>query len=151
MKTSAIGLAAGLALALSSACLADDLKAEQKFTETGVGFDLQGSYSNATLTIAGPHDFHASAFAKTGAPSIDLRRFGAVEDGTYTYQLTAATDEKVKVRTRLDDGRDPRTMTEPLKSVATSGTFHVKDGMIVKQDVTAQPGRRDQDGGRDAR
>jgi len=132
MKAAVIVTAAGLALGLAGAALADDLKADARFSETGVGFDLKGTYSDVTLTVVGPNDFHASAHAKSGAPTLDLRRFGSVEDGTYTYQLTAASDEKVKVRTRLDDGREARG-AEPLKGVATSGTFHVKDGVIVKR------------------
>src|SRR5262249_57139243 len=106
MKPSPCGLAAFLALGLSGVCLADDLTAEQRFSETSVGFDLKGAYSNVTLTVAGPHAFHASAFSKSGAPTIDLAHNGPVEDGTYSHQLTAATDEKVKTRTPLDDDRD---------------------------------------------
>ncbi len=95
--------------------------------------------------MAGPHDFHASAFSKTGAPSLDLSQFGTLEDGTYTYQLTAATDEKLKTKTKLDDGRG--VPTEARKGVAASGTFHVRNGAIVKRDVTARPNRRDEQGG----
>ena len=107
-----------------------------------VGFDLKGTLSNLTLSIAGPNNFSATAFSKSGAPSIDLRRFGSVEDGTYTYQLTAATDEKVKSRARIDNGRD-QASAEPLKGVSTSGTFNVKDGVIVKR-VSAKPNKRDE-------
>jgi hypothetical protein len=132
MKAAVIGMAAGLSL-WANAGVADDLKADPRFSESAVGFDLKGDYGNSTLTIVGPGDFHASASARSGAPSIDLRRFGAVEDGTYTYQLTASTNEKVKSRTRLDDGRDARAAVEALKGVATTGTFNVKDGVIVKR------------------
>ena len=138
MKPTTFGLAAGLALGLSSGCPADDLTADQRFTETGVAFDLKGPYSNVTLTVSGPDDFHASAFSRSGAPAIDLRRVGAVADGAYTYQLTAATGEKVKTRTPLDDGRDRRATSEPLKGVSTSGTFHVRNGVIVKPDPHAR-------------
>jgi len=144
MKPAAFGLAAGLALGLSSACLADDLTADQRFTETGVAFELKGAVSNVTLTVSGPNGFHASAFSRSGAPAVDLRRFGAVEDGAYTYQLTAATDEKVKTRTPLDDGRDSRTASEPRKGVSTSGTFQVQNGTIVKSDPNAREEQRRQ-------
>ena len=137
-----IVLAAGL---VSFACesLADDLKADQRFSGTVVGFDLKGPYSNLTLTIAGPNGFHAGAAAKSGAPSIDLRGFGAVEDGSYTYHLTASTDEKVKVRTPVDNGRDARAAAEPLKAVDTSGAFRVKDGTIVKSEPASTTSKRD--------
>ena len=129
MKPAAFGLAAGLVLA-SGAGLAQDLVAEQRFTDTAVGFELKGAVRNVTLTIAGPNSFHASASAPSGAPTIDLRRLGPVEDGTYTYHLTAGLNETVKPRTRLDDGR--AVATDPRKSVAASGTFQVKGGVIVK-------------------
>jgi hypothetical protein len=144
MKSAPFAIAAALALAFASAGLADDLKAEQKSGDTTIGFDLKGDYSNVTLSVVGPGGFHASAFSRSGAPSIDLRRHGAVEDGTYTYQLTAATGEKVKVRTRSDDGRASGMAREPYKGVAMSGTFQVKDGAIVKASAPLGDSKRDQ-------
>jgi hypothetical protein len=131
MKPRALGLATSLVLCLSGIVLAQDLAAEPKFTETGLGFELKGDVTNVTLTVAGPNRFHASVSARRGAPEIDLRRFGPIEDGTYTYQLTGATNETEKVRTKLDDGRTGSA--EPRKSVATSGAFQVRGGVIVKQ------------------
>jgi hypothetical protein len=62
---------------------------------------------------------------------MDLRRFGQLEDGTYTYHLTGATRETEKIRTPLDNGRPAGAA--PRTSARLSGTFHVKDGVIVKQ------------------
>jgi hypothetical protein len=146
MKSAALGLSACLAFALSGNCVADDLSASEQFTGTTVGFELKGGpFSNVTLSISGPDNFHASASARRGAPTIDLRGFGAVEDGRYTYQLTAATAEKEKIRTRLDNGREARADIEALKGVSTSGTFNVQRGVIVKRDTSREPTRRDQD------
>ena len=138
MKSSALGLAACLAAGISSTCFAQDLKATQRLSETQIGFDLGGSYGNYTLTVTGPNGFHASASSKTGTPSIDLRRFGAFDDGIYNYQLTASTDEKVVVRTALDNGRGGSPTNTMLKSVAMSGQFEVKGGTIVKYDPNAR-------------
>ena len=69
---------------------------------------------------------------------IDLRKIGAVDDGEYNYQLTASTDDKVPVRTGLDDGRDGGPTTAMFKSASTSGHFHVKGGAIVKFDPSAR-------------
>jgi hypothetical protein len=146
MKPAALGLAACLAFGFSSAGMADDLSASEQFAGTTVGFELKGGpFSNVTLSVAGPDNFHASASARRGAPTIDLRRFGPVEDGRYTYQLTAATAEREKIRARLDNGRDARADIEPLKGVSTSGTFNVQRGEIVKRDTSREPTRRDQD------
>ena len=137
MQMTALGLAACLAAGLTGACWAQDLKATQRLSETQLGFEPAGNYGNYTLTVAGPNGFHATVSSKTGTPTIDLRRFGAYDDGTYTYQLTASSDEKVPVRTALDNGREkqPEAM---LKGVSLSGVFHVKDRAIVKFDPAAR-------------
>ena len=138
MKLAAFGLAACFAVGISSTCSAQGLNATQKFTDTEIGFDITGPYSNLTLTISGPNGLHASAHHRTGSPVIDLRKLGTIDDGDYLYQLTAATDEKVPDRSGLDNGRDGGPTTSMLKSVSTSGQFQVKGGSIVKHDPAAR-------------
>jgi hypothetical protein len=138
MKLSAFGLAACIAVGFSGMCHAQDLKAVQKFTDTEIGFDLGGPYSNITLTISGPNGLHTSTTSRTGSPLIDLRKLGTIDDGEYIYQLVAATDEKLPVRTALDNGRDGGPTTSMLKSVSTNGQFQVKGGTIVKLDPSAR-------------
>ena len=138
MKSKSFCLAAFFAVGISSTCWAQGLNATQKFTDSEVVFDITGPYSNLTLTISGPNGLHASAAAKTGSPSIDLRKLGTIDDGEYLYQLTAATDEKIPVRTALDNGRDGGPTTSIFKSVSTSGNFQVKGGNIVKNDPSAR-------------
>ena len=137
MTSKTFGLAAVLAASLSGAVAAQDLKAAQKFTDTEIGFDAGGGLSNFTLTVAGPNGIHASAASKSGAPSIDLKRLGTLDDGVYTYQLTASTEEKVPLRSGLDNGRDSKP-TSMLKGVSMSGHFEVKGGAIVKFDPAAR-------------
>ena len=48
-----------------------------------VGFETGGGYSNFNLTVTGPNGFHASAASKQTAPSLDLHRSGALDDGVY--------------------------------------------------------------------
>ena len=137
MRSAAFGLAACFAVGITGACLAQGLNATQKFTGTEVGFDVAGPYSNLTLTISGPRGLHASASSRGGSPSIDLRKLGAVDDGEYHYQLTAATDEKIPVRGGLDNGRDGRPATSMPKIVSMSGHLQFKGGTIVKHDPNA--------------
>jgi hypothetical protein len=144
MKLSAFGLAACIAVGFSGTCYAQDLKAVQKFTDTEIGFVLDGRYSNLTLTISGPNGLHASATSRTGSPLIDLRKLGTIDDGEYIYQLVAATDEKLPVRTALDNGRDGGPTTSMLKSVSTNGQFQVRGGAIVKLDPSAREDARRQ-------
>lgn len=135
MKTAALGFAVCMAVGMSSACWAQDLKATQKFTDTEIGFEPSAGYGNYTLTITGPNGLHATVSSRSGAPSIDLRKLGAIDDGGYNYHLTASTDEKVPLRSKLDDGRDGAG-DSMLKSVSLSGRFDVKGGTIVKYDPT---------------
>jgi len=144
MNSAALGLAACLAAGMSCACLAQDQTATARFADTQIGFDPGGNYGNYTLNVTGPNGFHARAGSETGTPSIDLRRFGAYDDGLYNYQLSASTDEKVPLRGALDNGRPPGQPDARLKTVSVSGTFHVKGGMIVKPS-TAKPTRHDKD------
>jgi hypothetical protein len=138
MRSKAFCLAAFFAVGISSTCWAQGLNATQKFTDSEVVFDIRGPYSNLTLTISGPNGLHASAHHRTGSPVIDLRKLGTIDDGDYLYQLTAATDEKIPVRTALDNGRDGGPTTSIFKSVSTSGQFQVKGGTIVKVDPSAR-------------
>jgi hypothetical protein len=138
MKRTAIALLAVMAAGVSSTCLAQDLKATQKFTDTQIGFDLGYTYSNYTLSITGPNGIQARAASKTSAPSIDLRQVGPLDDGTYNYQLTASTTEKVPVRNRLDNGRGGGPDDSTFRTVSSHGVFQVKGGTIVKFDPNAR-------------
>ena len=136
IRATSIGLAASLSLALVSPGGADELAVEAEFSETKVVFALKGPRANVTLSITGPNEFHATVSSK-GAATLDLARFGQVDDGEYTYHLTAATEEPVKIRTPLDNGREGGKAG--VKSAAASGTFLVKDGLIVTRKTASKP------------
>lgn len=136
MKSAAWGLAALLTVGISGPGSAQDLKATPKLTETHVGFEPGATYNNYTLTVTGPHGAHAVVSSRS-VPSFDLKQLGAVEDGAYSYHLTASSEEKVPLRSKLDDGRD-RAADSMLKGVSTSGRFDVKGGAIVKNDPNAR-------------
>ena len=147
MRFTSLGLAACLAAGLSSTCLGQDLKGTPRFGDTQVGFAPSATYLNFTLSVSGPNGFQASASARREVPTIDLRRFGAFDDGMYNYQLTASTDEKVPVRTSLDNGRDGPT-DSVLRTVSASGVFHVARGTIQKFDPTVPESTKRQSRGR---
>jgi hypothetical protein len=138
MKAVKFALAALVAAASASAAFAQEMKVTERFTGTGVAFDLEGTFSNTTLTVTGPDDYWLSAAAEKGAPSVDLREGGTLSDGVYTYQLSGATAEPKKiVREYLDNGRD-RGAT-PMLGASTSGSFVVQKGSIVKFDTAPEP------------
>lgn len=140
MKPAMAVAAACLAAGLASAARADDLTMDRKLAGSEMSFQTKGAYHDYTLSIAGPNNFHTVLTAKDRIPNVDLRRLGATQDGTYTYQLTAATDERIDSRDNADNGRDARARA-PLKSVASSGSFRVQGGEIVKSDAQ-EPVRR---------
>ena len=140
MKSAAFGLAAVLAAGISGACWAQDLKATQKFSDTQLAFEASGAYANYTLTVTGPHGVHAIVSTRSGVPSFDLRQLGQLEDGAYNFHLSASTDEKVPLRSKLDDGRDGAA-DSMLRGVSMSGRFDVKGGAIVN---TIRPQKKPQ-------
>lgn len=142
MKRSAGGLLAFFMLVFASAGLADDLRKTEKFSGTLLAFDFAAPYSNATLTVTGPNGFYARAVSKAGAPTLDLQKFGAVADGSYTYQLTASSERPIAASSAYDNGRDGKVVAA-LAGMATSGTFRVKDGVILPRAAAKEPSRRD--------
>jgi hypothetical protein len=138
MKSAAFGLTALLTAGVSGSCLAQDLKATQKFTETQIAFEPSAAYGFYTLTVTGPNGVHAIVTSRAGAPSIDLRQMGPLQDGAYDYHLAASTDEKVPLRSKLDNGRSGGPDEAMLKGVSMSGRFDVKGSTIVKYDPAAR-------------
>jgi hypothetical protein len=145
MKVAALAVAAALAIGLADAGHADEIVAAEQMGGTTVGFVLKNSYSNATLSVSGPNGFHASTSSKGGAVAIDLTQIGSLADGTYNYQLTAASSELVRVTNSLDNGRSGERRAFANKPGAKSGTFNVKGGRIVDYGVSTRRGRRDRD------
>jgi hypothetical protein len=137
MNMAMLGLAAILAAGSAGACLADDLLADPKFTETTLGFDLKARYSNFTFTVTGPAGFSTQEFSKSSAPSLDIRKFTDLPDGVYIYQLSAATDEKIRTYTPPDNnGRDGTPAGTVLKGAALSGSFLLTKGVITTREAS---------------
>ncbi|HEX2257348.1 MAG TPA: hypothetical protein VHG92_11725 [Afifellaceae bacterium] len=134
MKAVRFALATAVAIGSASLAFAEtEMKVAERFTGTGVAFELEGTYSNITLTVTGPDDYHQIAKSEKGAPKLDLREGGTLSNGVYTYQLSGATSESKKiVREYLDNGRDRGA--EPMVGAAARGTFLVQEGSIVKVD-----------------
>ncbi len=154
MRKAPILMAGLCAFSLAGIGHADTLMTEQSFAKTSIAFQPRGDYLNGTLTITGPDGFSVTAFSKKGLPSIDLANSGALEDGEYVYELTAAIEQPSRVRTMLDDGRGDGAMPPRLQAVTESGTFRVENGAIVgskmalmESDVTGGAKGDDQDKG----
>lgn len=137
MKPATFAIAAILGVGLAGICNADDIVASEQATGSKLALLLKPNLANATLSIAGPNDFHASVSSKGGALAVDLAQFGRLDDGLYKYQVTASSGDKVPVRTTLDNGRD-KEPTERFVGVAASGIFRIKAGEIVRPEAKSE-------------
>ena len=141
MSLRALALGFCLALGAPGVPHADDLLLVERCLRGDLAFDLKGPYANVTLTVAGPGESYARAFARRGAPPLRLRDFGPVDDGLYTYELTAASDQLLRARRGLDDGRE-RDAVRLRKGVSASGSFLVVRGQIVASRRAWEDSRR---------
>jgi hypothetical protein len=104
---------------------------EQRTNTNSLWFESWGTLSNATLTIAGPEGVQTSVYNKSGSPTFYLRDISPVADGVYSYELTAATDEKVKIKSELNNGRGDAAQKEMAKPFHMTGSFIVSRGVIA--------------------
>ena len=96
--------------------------------------------TNATLDVVSPNGAIQTAFAAPGTPVFELDRANAV-DGVYRYELSAATEKKIKVVNRQKDGRGDQSSDQVAESFYLSGQFIVSRGVIIiPEDVVEQDG-----------
>lgn len=127
-------LPAVAALALATAALADVAQPVQQNNSNAVWFENWTGLSNATWTIAQPDGAVIQIFAASGTPVFQLAG-GEVIDGIYRYELTAATEEKVEIKNKMNNGRGDAARDTALKPFYMSGAFHVQRGVIVAPEV----------------
>lgn len=126
-------LLASAALLIAGPAFAETLDAEARFAGERLTFDVRGDYTNFTVTVSGPEGYYAQAQGARSAPTLRLRDYGDVPDGSYSYQLVAATGRVDTVAARVDqrvNGREPGT-ARPRVGASTTGRFQVINGRIV--------------------
>jgi hypothetical protein len=106
--------------------------ANENFSGTYIGFTNPNNVFASTLTIVGPNGFSFSETGNIELPSIELSAFGALTDGLYTYQLTAALSEQFVMATHqpLNNGRGESERKQLHKSIKQSGHFYIESGEI---------------------
>ncbi|MGJ8617208.1 MAG: hypothetical protein ACSHWS_10225 [Sulfitobacter sp.] len=87
--------------------------------------------SNATLKVSAPNGQLTEVFAASGTPVFELEG-REVLDGAYRYELTAATEEKVKIINQVDNGRGDDQSETIAKPYNLNGVFFVSRGVIIK-------------------
>lgn len=111
----------------------------QRTNTTTLWFENWGALSNATLTIVGPEDTHTTVFTPSGSPKFSLIDIAPVTDGIYSYELTAATGEKVTIKNPIDNGRGKAAKKERLRPFQMNGSFIVSRGVITeKEEITEE-------------
>ena len=123
-------IAALMAFGLAGPALAESPEPVQQNNSNAVWFENWQGLSNATWTIAQPDGEVVTLFAASGTPVFQLTG-GAVIDGIYRYELTAATEEKVEIKNKQNNGRGEAAADHTFKPFAMSGVFHVQRGVIV--------------------
>lgn len=113
-----------LALTASISAAAEPV---QKQNTNTLWFENWTGLSRATLTVMAPNGEVKTEYFETGAPVFRLSGW-VREDGVYRYELTAATDERVKTATGDDRGTGDGWT---LKRYVRNGAFRMVNGAIV--------------------
>ncbi len=101
--------------------------------------------SNMTLSVSGPDGFSAQKQSSFGAPSVTLSEYTSMADGTYTWQLTGATTERIRdPQFGFNNGRDTAEPEFINRTVTETGSFRVIGGVVQIPDGTVED---DSDGG----
>jgi len=118
------------ALAFATPAFAETPKPVQQNNSNAVWFENWKGLSNATMTVAQPNGEIVSLFAAKGTPVFELKGREVV-DGVYRFEITAATEERVKIVNKLNNGRGDAARDTVAKSYQLAGQFHVQRGVIV--------------------
>ena len=102
----------------------------QQHNSNAVWFENWIGLSNASMTIAAPNGKIITVFAESGTPVYQLAA-DDTQDGVYRYELSAATDEKVEIVNKVDNGRGENSEDMVSKSFYTTGHFVVSRGVII--------------------
>lgn len=128
----------GFAFAISSATSAFAVEPVEQHNSNAFWFVNWIGLSNATLTVAEPNGHIVKIYAESGTPVYQLK--GEVQDGVYRYELTAATEERVKIVNPINTGRgdnQPDTRAVPHYS---TGFFVVERGVIITPEEVKEEG-----------
>jgi hypothetical protein len=136
-----ISLAMTASFALAGALSAQEV--EERIQNGALSFSGGNGFTNAMLKITGPGEFEAEQTASRGLPVFRAKNSGRLLDGMYQYELSAATDEKVKIKKPVDNGRGSATRDYTMKPFHKYGAFLVKKGTIVSAENV--PGGADGD------
>ena len=121
-------LAVAGSLVLATALTAEPV---EQHNSNAVWFENWTGLSNAQMVVVAPDGEIATVEASSGTPVYKLPQRD-VQDGVYRYELTAATNEQVRVVNATSNGRDETPTTE-MKPFVLNGQFVVDRGVIIAE------------------
>lgn len=119
-----------LAITVGSPAFAAD--PVEQHNSNALWFENWIGLSNATLKVATPNGELTEIFVASGTPVFELTGRDVL-DGVYRYELTAATEEKVKIVNQVDNGRGDAASDSHAKPFYLNGVFVVSRGAIIQQ------------------
>lgn len=138
--SAAVLAGSGLAQAQSTA---RDYRVQEHAAGTRLRFDADPDLSNFTLSVSGPNGYAGTVSSARVPPSFRLADHGDVVDGVYSFEMTAATQERrrdASPQQAAYNGRDPRSGTTAYLGYTYSGAFRVVNGRIMEFDQAEQEG-----------
>lgn len=117
---------------LTQAALAETPKPVQQHNSNAIWFENWFGLYNATLTVVAPNGAMTSLFSEKGTPVYELQtKEKELPDGVYRYQLTAASEEMMKVVNPINNGRDKDPQEAKPVPFLLNGYFFVDRGVII--------------------
>lgn len=108
----------------------------ERITSGSISFGGGVGMYNGTMTVAGPDDYYDQFMNENGLPTFTLQEAGKLEDGVYSYTLTAATAERQKIKRAQNNGRGDAAQDTMAVPFSTSGMFLIKNGVIAELDTS---------------
>jgi hypothetical protein len=113
------------------------LAGEAKFTQGSIQVVPSKDIYNTLLMVSGPNGYFTEEFVERGLPEIKLTKFGKLEDGTYRWQITGATQERREVhKSELNNGRGDIVKNMRNIGLKETGVFYVRKGQITRIDLS---------------
>ncbi len=137
MKHFLFGLIISTACGIASISSAGNYEPKQQFNSTALWFENWTGLSNGMLKVVMPNGKIIEVFTASGTPVFETRGLD-LQDGIYTYSVTAATEETEEIVNPIDNGRGGKPATTQAVSFEMSGQFAVSRGAIVKIDMMSE-------------
>lgn len=130
MKTISRVLGGVLALGLATVAFAASPEPVQQHNSNAVWFENWTGLKSAQMTVVLPNGKVETVTAETGTPVYRLSG-DTILDGVYRYEISAASDEMVKIANPIDNGRGDNARNEVNKSFYMTGQFVVARNVII--------------------